>query len=103
MAVGAIDYLVEAGIFQENSEPSLQPFLIIGVDATDVGIDAMKKGLMYGTVLNDAKSQSQAISSLLDYIIEDSDISQFPYPFTNDRYIYVKGKIIDNPEDDLKS
>jgi methyl-galactoside transport system substrate-binding protein len=94
MAVGAIDYLMEEGIFQPRTKATDQPFIIIGVDATDVGIKAIEKGLMYGTVLNDAEEQSKAINQLVYYIINKKDFGDFPYELCNQRYIYIGGKII---------
>ncbi|MDD4000794.1 MAG: galactose ABC transporter substrate-binding protein [Bacilli bacterium] len=94
MAKGAIDYLLEAGLIETGLEAKNQQFIIIGVDATDVGINCIEEGLMYGTVLNDSKNQVEAINALLDYIRSEKDLGDFPFEITNNNYIYLKGKII---------
>ena len=94
MALGAIDYLVEAEVFFENIEEYDQPFVIVGVDGTSVGLSAIRRGLLYGTVQNDSESQADAVMALADYILEGKDMEDFPYEITNNRYIYVDGDVI---------
>ena len=93
MALGAIDYLLDAGIFslQEGAE---QPFAIIGVDGTKVGLEAVEKGLLYGTVQNDSSRQADAILTLARYVMEGRSVGDFPYAIVNGHYIYVDGDII---------
>lgn len=55
MALGAIDALESLGVQREQWP------VIVGIDGTDVGIDAVKNGKMIGTVYNDAKGQAQAL------------------------------------------
>lgn len=94
MALGAIDYLLEAGVFVEGRQACEQPFIIISVDGTPVGLDAVYRGLIYGTVHNNIAKQSSAILTLADFIVNGRDIRDFPYPITNDHYIYIDGDII---------
>lgn len=94
MALGAIDYLLEAGIFSQESDASGQPFIVIGVDGTAAGLDMIGQGLLYGTVLNDSAKQADAIVTLADYFLHNRELSNFPYPIINDHYIYVDGDII---------
>ena len=97
MALGAIDYLLDAGVFSAESGggPDFnQPFIIVGVDGTVVGLEAIRNGLLYGTVNNDSIKQSDAILSLAQYIIEDKRLDDFPYQITNRHYIYIDGDII---------
>ena len=94
MALGAIDYLTDAGIFSGEGNKRNQPFAIIGVDGTTVGLDAIGKGLLYGTVVNDGKKQSDAILTLADYILSGKDLSGYPYPISKERYIFIAGDII---------
>jgi methyl-galactoside transport system substrate-binding protein len=94
MALGAIDYLLNAGIFNTNWEIYEQPFVIIGVDGTSVGLEAIGKGLLYGTVNNDSVKQSEAILTLIDFIINDRDFDDFPFTITRGHYIYIDGTII---------
>jgi len=94
MALGAIDYLIDEGVFSATKSINEQPFVIVGVDGTAVGLEAIEKGLLYGTVNNDALKQSDAILTLMDYILNDRDLNEFPYTITRDHYIYIDGDII---------
>jgi len=94
MALGAIDYLLGAGVFIENRPAYEQPFIIVGVDGTAVGLEAIERGLLYGTVNNDSVKQSDAILTLIDFILHDRDFADFPYTITRGHYIYIDGDII---------
>jgi methyl-galactoside transport system substrate-binding protein len=94
MALGAIDFLLEEGIFVEGRQPKEQPFIIIGVDGTPVGLEAIYRGLLFGTVDNDNAAQSSAILTLADYIMNERDFSSFPYAITSGHFIYIDGGII---------
>ena len=94
MALGAIDYLLEESIFLEGREFYEQPFIIISVDGTPVGLEAVYRGLIFGTVHNDIAAQSSAILMLADYIMKGRDINSFPYSITNGHFIYIDGDII---------
>jgi len=94
MALGAIDYLLGAGVFSHIKNADEQPFVIVGVDGTTVGLEAIENGLLYGTVNNDAIKQSSAILTLVEFILEDNDLSTFPYAITRGHYIYIDGDII---------
>jgi methyl-galactoside transport system substrate-binding protein len=94
MAAGAIMYLEETGIFRENQNTYDQPFILIGVDGTTVGLDAIKRGFMYGTVLNDSAKQAEAVMTLAEYMLNKRDMSDFPYEIVNDCYIFLDGDII---------
>jgi len=94
MALGAIDFLLEEGIFIEGRQPKEQPFIIIGVDGTPVGLEAIYRGLLFGTVNNDNTTQSSAILTLADYIMAGRDINSFPYAITSGHFIYIDGGII---------
>jgi methyl-galactoside transport system substrate-binding protein len=91
MAKGAIDYLLDEGIFIEDIDAIDQKIIIIGVDATNVGIESIDKGFMYGTILNDSKRQSEVIIDLLDYLRNNKSFYDFPYVISNDNYIYLHG------------
>ncbi|MCL2164744.1 MAG: galactose ABC transporter substrate-binding protein [Oscillospiraceae bacterium] len=94
MALGAIDYLLDAGIFSSVGQIYSQPFVIVGVDGTAVGLEAVEKGLLYGTVNNDSAKQSDAILTLTDYILNGKSYDNFPYSITNNHYIYIDGDTI---------
>jgi methyl-galactoside transport system substrate-binding protein len=94
MALGALDYLLRTRVFVEGRPAYQQPFIIISVDGTPVGLDAVYRGLIFGTVHNNIEKQSSAILALADYIIYGRDINSFPYPITNGHFIYIDGDII---------
>jgi len=94
MALGAIDYLLKKEVFKEKGPDYDQPFVIVGVDGTAVGLEAIENGLLYGTVNNDFAKQSNAILTLMEYIISNSYLDDFPYIMTNSYYIYIDGDII---------
>lgn len=58
MALGAIDALKAAGI-ERKSWP-----IVVGIDGTDVGLEAVKNGEMAGTVYNDKEGQAKAMLNL---------------------------------------
>lgn len=93
MALGAIEYLLSIDVYSRQTDAA-KPFAIIGVDGTEVGLEAVAKGLLYGTVNNDSTKQGKAILALLDHIIFGTDLSEFPFEITKDHYVYVDGDII---------
>ena len=94
MALGAIDYLLNEGVFFKGRNVNEQPFVIVGVDGTAVGLESIENGLLYGTVNNDSVKQADAILTLADYILGSKDFSSFPYAILNNHYIYIDGDII---------
>ena len=94
MALGAIDYLLNEGAFYSGRSVHEQPFVIVGVDGTAVGLESIEKGLLYGTVNNDSVEQADAILTLVDYILGGKSLNSFPYTVTNNHYIYIDGDII---------
>jgi len=94
MALGAIDYLLDEGVFSTTKSIREQPFVIVGVDGTAVGLEAIEKGLLYGTVNNDAIKQSDAVLTLMDFILNNRDLAEFPYTISRGHYIYIDGSII---------
>ncbi len=83
MALGAIDALYAA-----DTERSEWP-VIIGVDGTDVGLEAVENGDMIGTVYNDKEGQAEAMLNLAyelstggdleDLNLEDGKYIRLPY------------------------
>jgi len=89
MALGAIDYLLGEGVFLEGRSVEEQPFVIVGVDGTYVGLEAIRDGLLYGTVNNNHIVQSEAVLTLVDYILNGKSFDDFPYEITNNHYVYI--------------
>ena len=67
MALGAIDALKESDV---EHWP-----LVVGIDGTDVALDAVDRHELYGTVLNDAKGQARAMLALAFSIGTDTPLS----------------------------
>lgn len=97
MAVGALNYLVDKHVFAKGADVASQPFPVIGVDATNIGISYIKDGLLYGTVKNDATAQAKAIAEFISYLSEGKKIDEsFPYygQMSDGRTVSVKGIVI---------
>ena len=58
MALGAIDE------YESRNIPMSKRPIIVGIDGTDVGLEAVQNGTMLGTVYNDKESQGQAMVDL---------------------------------------
>ena len=69
MALGAIDALKAAEIAREG-----WPF-IVGIDGTDVGLEAVRSGEMSGTVYNDKEGQARAMLDLAYHLSTDGDLT----------------------------
>jgi methyl-galactoside transport system substrate-binding protein len=93
MALGAIDYLVETNRF-EKGETYDQDILIIGVDATSVGKQAIKDGLLYASVLNDSSAQGLAVATLINYLMKHKPLDDLPFELVKERYVFVDGQVI---------
>ena len=69
MALGAIDALKAADIPREEWPA------VVGIDGTDVGLEAVKNGEMIGTVYNDKEGQALAMLELAYRISTGGDLS----------------------------
>lgn len=72
MALGAIDALRDSGILRENWPG------VVGIDGTDAGLAAVKKGEMLRTVYNDKEGQAQEMLNLAYAIAANGDKSDIP-------------------------
>lgn len=83
MALGAIDAWKACGVEKEEWP------VIVGIDGTDVGLEAVENGEMAGTVYNDKEGQAEAMLELayalsvgedLDtLVLEDNKYIRLPY------------------------
>lgn len=83
MALGAIDAL-KASDFEREDWP-----VVVGIDGTDVGLEAVANGEMAGTVYNDKEGQAKAMldlayelsigGDLTDLELENGKYIQLPY------------------------
>ena len=64
MALGAIEALMESGYNREGGDPS--KFIpVVGVDAIPQAIEAIQKGVMSATVLQDSGAMGNAVAALV--------------------------------------
>ena len=69
MALGAIDALKASGLTKDEWPA------VIGIDGTDVGLEAVKNKEMIGTVYNDTEGQADAMLNLAYELSTGSDLS----------------------------
>lgn len=69
MALGAIDALKGSELEQKDWP------VVVGIDGTDVGLEAVKNGEMVGTVYNDKEGQAEAMLDLAYELSVDGDLS----------------------------
>lgn len=88
MALGAIEALKAQG-YNTGDESKYVP--VVGVDATAPALDAMEKGELLGTVLNDSKNQGIATMSLANLLANNSEITSdtIGYTLTDSKYVWV--------------
>jgi methyl-galactoside transport system substrate-binding protein len=95
MALGAIDKLKEMNIFLDvNQDGSIdrdsEPWLpIVGIDGIAASLESIKQGYLYGTIVNDSDNMAKSIIELTDWILQDKDLADFPYPITDDKYVWI--------------
>ena len=91
MALGAIEALKAQGYFGDDGK--YVP--VMGVDATEVGKEAIKDGTMLATSLNDAKNQAYATVELAKILGEGGDLSTYSYEITDGKYVWIPYVAVD--------
>ena len=88
MALGAIEALKAEGY---NSGDASKYIPVVGVDATNPALEAMKEGSLLGTVLNDATSQGNASVNIAVAAAQGKEITEenIGYPVTDDKYVWI--------------
>ena len=86
MALGAIEALKAQDYNTGNPEMYIP---VVGVDANASALEAMDRGEMLGTVLNDADNQGIAAVRLAVALAGGKDISAAGYPVTDGKYILI--------------
>ncbi len=86
MALGAIEALKAQGYFSGDKYVP-----VFGVDATEVGKEAIKAGTMLATSLNDAKNQAYATVELAALLAkgETPTADNFKYTVTDGKYVWI--------------
>lgn len=91
MALGAIEALKASGYFKGDKYVP-----VIGVDATAPAVKALEEGTLLGTVLNDAKSQGQAITALAVALANGQTPTKenIGFDITDGKYVWINYKKI---------
>src|SRR5690606_28435828 len=86
MALGAIEALKAAGYFENGK---FMP--VVGVDATEPAMQALKEGTLLGTVVNDANNQGKATVELMKVLAEGETptIQNTGYEITDGKYVWI--------------
>ena len=89
MALGAVDALEAAGY-----DPDSQDWpMVLGIDGTTVGLNAVNDGKMLGTVLNDAAGQADGMLELARSITAGTKLSE-EYELQDGKYIRMPYRIV---------
>ena len=84
MALGAIEALKAAGYLSDGK------FIpVIGVDATAPAKDSLKAGLLYGTVLNDARGQGKGIFDIAYALAKKENPAEKVQGITDGKYLCI--------------
>lgn len=76
MALGAIDALKKNSVSQQTTDHSARWPVVLGIDGTKVGLEALQNGELLGTVLNDAKGQAQGMLELAHCVVMDTELPE---------------------------
>lgn len=95
MALGVIEKLKEMNVFLDTNQDGVidrdsEPWLpIVGIDGIAAALDSIKQGYLYGTIVNDSDNMAKSIVELTDWILAKKDLKDFPYPISNDKYVWI--------------
>lgn len=93
MALGAIEALKSEGynLGTDGKDPS--KFIpVVGVDATAPALQAIAKGQMLGTSLNDAKNQGYAAVKIANQLASGGEVTDetIGYKITDGKYVWIQ-------------
>lgn len=83
MALGAIDALKEAGYFAPDGKKNP---IVLGIDGTKPALEAVERGELYGTVLNDSVGQARGMLELA-YSVATGEELDAEYTLLDHKYI----------------
>lgn len=95
MALGTIEKLKEMNVFLDTNQDGTidreaEPWLpIVGIDGIAASLESIKQGYLYGTIVNDSDNMAKSIIELTDWILRKKDLKDFPYPITNNKYVWI--------------
>lgn len=81
MALGAVD------AYQKLNYTSSALPVFLGIDGTDVGLQAVKNGELQGTVYNDKEGQAEVMAKLAAALLTGKGMEEIP--FENEKYVYL--------------
>ena len=81
MALGAIDAYEKLN-YTESALP-----IFLGVDGTDVGLEAVRDSKLAGTVYNDKEGQAEAMAELAVALVSGTGMEKIK--FQDKKYIYL--------------
>lgn len=85
MALGAIDALKAAGYFSGG-----RSLPVIGNDATEPAMEALRQGSLYATVSNNAIQQGRAAFTLAELLANGGGINEKSFPYDiQDKVVYI--------------
>lgn len=85
MALGALDALQTAGV---DPLP-----LVVGIDATPPALEAIRAGILAGTVLNDSDGQARAMLDICCALIKGRDPGE-AVPFKQEKYLRLPYRVV---------
>jgi len=100
MAIGAIAAMRQNGIFRDDNENGRIDknddnwIPVIGIDGISEAVELINTGYLYGTVLNDAKMQAEAIKELADAILNNREFESSKFKLIDKRLILIDYKIL---------
>ena len=86
MALGAVEALKNSDYNKGDNDFYIP---VVGVDANASALEAMDKGEMLGTVLNDADNQGIAAVKLAVALASGGDVNAIGYDITDSKYIWI--------------
>ena len=92
MALGAVEALKSEGYNLGTDGKDLSKFIpVVGVDATAPALQAIAKGQMLGTSLNDAKNQGTAAVLIANKIAQGQEVTKdsIGYTITDGKYVWI--------------
>ena len=98
MALGAISIMRQSGMFSDTNKNGIIDkddelwIPVVGIDGLEEAVDMIKKGYLFGSVLNDSYTQARAITELAEVILKNKNPDNMDFPLVDGRYIWIDYK-----------
>ncbi|MDC7235108.1 MAG: galactose ABC transporter substrate-binding protein [Spirochaetales bacterium] len=95
MALGAISRMRQSGVFTDSNGNGRIDRMdegwipVLGIDGIEQAVEQIQAGYLYGTVENDSASMARAIAALSQAVLEETPLSDLPFPVEDDKYIWI--------------